>query len=127
MESELLEKINEEISKIVTYEYGEYTGKLVYPYAVGEYSEGSYSYEDNGTTGSFILTLFNRGNELELIDIKEKIKKVLEDYRANTESGTFTKWGSRIKKNGNIFRYYVLGRSVIYYANKKSCYYNFYT
>ncbi len=88
MESELLEKINEEISKIVTYEYGEYTGKLVYPYAVGEYSEGSYSYEDNGTTGSFILTLFNRGNELELIDIKEKIKKVFADYRANTESGT---------------------------------------
>lgn len=88
MESELLKVINDELVKFLNYEYGEYTGVLQYPYAVGEYNETGTSYEDGGTTGEFILTVFNRGSELDLINIKEQVKEVFADYRVSTESGT---------------------------------------
>ena len=87
MESELLEVINNLLSKF-NYEYGEYTGPLSYPYIVGEYNESTYQFEDNITSGEFILTCFHRGNELDLINIKEDIKNIFADYRANTKSGT---------------------------------------
>lgn len=87
MESELLEVINNLLSNF-NYEYGEYTGTLKYPYIVGEYNENTYSYEDNITNGEFILTCFHRGKEIDLINIKEQIKELFEDYRTNTKSGT---------------------------------------
>lgn len=87
MESELLEVIKKELSKF-NYEYGEYNGELVYPYIVGEYNESNHIYENNTTNGEMILTCFNRGSELDLINIKEQIKNIFADYRANTTSGT---------------------------------------
>lgn len=81
MESELLQIINKEMSDY-NYEYGEYTGTLVYPYIVGEYNESAFNYEDNVVNGEFILTLFHRGSELDLINIKEEIKNKFADYRA---------------------------------------------
>lgn len=87
MERELLEVINKELSNY-NYEYGEYTGELVYPYIVGEYNESNYQYDDNVTNGEFILTLFHRGSELDLINIKEEIKSKFADYRATTNNGT---------------------------------------
>lgn len=87
MESELLEVINNLLSDF-NYEYGEYTGKLKYPYIVGEYNENTHQFEDNITSGEIILTCFHRGNELELINIKEQIKNKFADYRAKTNSGT---------------------------------------
>ena len=89
MEIELLKIINEELNKIVSYEYCEYKGELKYPYAVGEYNETGVTFEDNATTGEFILTLFNRGKEIDLIKIKEKIKDLFIDYRIEKEIGTF--------------------------------------
>lgn len=86
MESELLKVINEELSSF-NYEYGEYTGELKYPYIVGEYHERNHDYECGVTDGEFILVLFNRGNELDLINIKEQIKNIFEDYRKVTDSG----------------------------------------
>ena len=87
MESELLEVIKNLLSNF-NYEYGEYTGVLKYPYMVGEYNENTYQFENNITGGEFILTCFHRGNELDLINIKEEIKKIFADYRSETESGT---------------------------------------
>ncbi len=88
MESELLEIINTELSNLgINYEYGEYTGDLVYPYTVGEYHERDFVYENNITNGEVILTTFHKGNEIDLINIKEKIKQVFAEYRASTNSG----------------------------------------
>lgn len=87
MESELLEVINNQLSNF-NYEYGEYTGELKYPYIVGEYNENDYQFENNITSGEIILTCFHRGNELDLINIKEEIKNIFADYRTSTKSGT---------------------------------------
>ncbi len=89
MEKELLEVINDELLKLdINYEYGEYKGDLKYPYAVGEYSESNYQYENNITNGEFILVVFHRGNELDLINIKEKVKNTFADFRKVVNSGT---------------------------------------
>lgn len=90
MESELLRILDEEMSKITNYEYDEYSGPLVYPYAVGAYSERGFNYEDNSTSGEIILTLFHRGNRSDLINIKEQVQEVFADYRAVTESGAIS-------------------------------------
>ena len=88
MEKELLKVINDELVKILNYEYGEYTGDLKYPYSVGEHYERGYIFEENKTLGEFILTVFHKGKEIDLIDIKEQIKEKFADYRTVTESGT---------------------------------------
>lgn len=89
MEKELLKVINEELLSLgINYEYGEYKGTLKYPYAVGEYNEKDYQYENNVTNGDFILIVFHRGNELDLIKIKELVKEKFADYRKVVESGT---------------------------------------
>lgn len=89
MEKELLKVINNELLDLgINYEYGEYTGELKYPYAVGEYSENNYQYETNITDGEFILVVFHRGSELDLINIKEQVKERFADYRKVVEGGT---------------------------------------
>ena len=89
MEKELLKVINRELLSLgINYEYGEYTGQLKYPYAVGEYSENDYQYESNITNGEFILIVFHRGNELDLINIKELVKQKFADYRKVVTGGT---------------------------------------
>lgn len=89
MESNVLKIIKEELSSLnLNYEYGEYTKELKYPYGVGEYSENNYTFEDNVTNGEFIVTFFNRGSELDLINIKELIKDKFKDFRKATDSGT---------------------------------------
>lgn len=89
MESELLKKINDELVNLkLNYEYGEYAGTLVYPYITGEYNESTFTYEDGITKGEMILTVWHRGSESDLINIKEQIKQVFADYRAITNSGS---------------------------------------
>ena len=89
MEKELLKVINKELLELgINYEYGVYTGELKYPYAVGEYNERDYQYENNITNGEFILVFFHRGNELDLINIKEQIKNKFADFREVVEGGT---------------------------------------
>lgn len=89
MEKELLKVINSELLSLgINYEYGEYTGELAYPYAVGEYSESNYQYENNVTNGEFILVVFHRGNELDLINIKEQVKNRFADFRKVVDGGT---------------------------------------
>ena len=89
MEKELLKVINDELLSLgINYEYGEYKGELKYPYAVGEYNERDYQYENNITNGEFILIVFHRGSELDLINIKEQVKERFADFRKVVESGT---------------------------------------
>jgi hypothetical protein len=89
MEKELLKVIKDELLSLgINYEYGEYTGELKYPYAVGEYNEKDYQYETNITNGDFILVVFHRGNELDLVNIKEQVKEKFADYRAVVNGGT---------------------------------------
>ena len=89
MEKELLKVINEELLSLnINYEYGEYKSELKYPYAVGEYTEQDYQFENNITNGEFILIVFHRGNELDLINIKEQIKERFADFRKVVEGGT---------------------------------------
>lgn len=89
MEKELLKVINNELLKLgLNYEYGEYKGELKYPYAVGEYSESNYEYETNITDGEFILVVFHKGNELDLINIKDKVQNTFADFRSVVDSGT---------------------------------------
>lgn len=89
MEKELLKVINNELLSLgINYEYGEYQGEHKYPYAVGEYNEGNYDYESNVTDGELILVVFHKGNELDLINIKEKIQEKFADYRSIVDGGT---------------------------------------
>ena len=89
MEKELLRVIKEELLNLgINYEYGEYKGELKYPYAVGEYSENDYQYEIGITNGEFILVVFHRGNELDLINIKELVKEKFADFRKVVTGGT---------------------------------------
>ena len=88
MEKELLKVINKELLSLgLNYEYGEYEGEHKYPYAVGEYNESNYEYESNVTDGEFILVVFHKGNELDLINIKEQIKEKFADYRSVVDGG----------------------------------------
>ena len=64
----------------IEYGFGEYsgnpkTGKIVYPYSVGEYSETEQLFEDGMQETNFILNLFHRGDWLGLETAKEKIEK----------------------------------------------------
>lgn len=64
----------------IKYGFGEYsgnpkTGKIDYPYSVGEYSETEPLFEDGMQETNFILNLFHRGEWLELETVKEKIEK----------------------------------------------------
>lgn len=89
MEKELLKVINDELASLgINYEYGVYTGELTYPYAVGEYNEKDYQYENNVTNGEIILVVFHKGNELDLINIKEQVKDKFADYRTVVNGGT---------------------------------------
>ena len=54
---------------------GNASGKIVYPYFVGEYIETETFTEDGLTECNFIITGFTRGSWLELEEAKEKIAR----------------------------------------------------
>ena len=88
MEHDVLKIINAELSDLgLHYEYDEFTGELVYPYLVGEFSESGYAYEDNATNGEMILTCFHRGSRADMIRVKELIKDRFRDYRCVVDGG----------------------------------------
>lgn len=59
----------------LNYAFGEWKGKPVYPYFVGEYQETPAYTEDGLQDSTFILTGFSRGSWSELEAAKEKIEK----------------------------------------------------
>ena len=89
MTPEGLKFISKTLKPLVNYHFLYYkTGKVEYPYWVGEYLENEYSAETNYQGTTFILTGVTRGSYLELEKQKEIIKKALKDKRAILPSGT---------------------------------------
>ncbi len=83
--------INEQMDKIaVPYEFGEWSSDITYPYFVGEITELPTMTEDGFEESELILTGFHRGKMLDLLTVKEKIKKHFDPIygvRGNTDSG----------------------------------------
>lgn len=75
MEEELLAVFKDQLDSLgINAEYRVYTGKK-YPYLTYEYQETEVTPEDGGTAGEFFCEIWTRNTFLELIQIKEKIKK----------------------------------------------------
>lgn len=87
-----LKFINEQMDILsVPYEFGEWTSAVKYPYFVGEITEEPSTTEDGFEESTMILTGFHRGKLIDLITIKEKIKKhfnPIYGLRASTDSGS---------------------------------------
>lgn len=88
---EKLKFINEQLDIIgVPYEFGEWTSRVQYPYFVGEITEEPTEDEDGMEESTMILTGFHRGKLIDLINIKERIKRHFHPVcglRAETDSG----------------------------------------
>lgn len=89
MEEKVLSIINTEMVDMgLNYSYMTYEpdGDPVYPYITSEYSERGWTFEDGRTESSMLLELWGNTNELELIKLKEKIKKRFSDFH-HSEKG----------------------------------------
>ena len=86
-----LKFINEQMEAIaVPYEFGEWTSPVSYPYGVGEITEEPIVTEDGAEQSTLLLTFFNRGKMIDLLEIKAKIKKhfhPVHGCRVQTENG----------------------------------------
>ena len=86
-----LKFINEQMDMIsVPYEFGEWTSPVSYPYGVGEITEEPITTEDGAEQSTLLLTFFHRGKMIDLLTIKEKIKKhfpPVYGLRGDTEGG----------------------------------------
>lgn len=86
-----LKFINEQMGVIaVPYEFGEWASPVVYPYGVGEITEDPITTEDGAEQSTLLLTYFTRGKMIDLLEIKEKIKKHFNPIfglRGETDSG----------------------------------------
>ena len=79
MTIESLKYINQALSGVVNYEFGEWNSEITYPYWVGEYSEQGALDEDGMNETTFMITGTTRGAWLDLENDKNKIKKALHD------------------------------------------------
>lgn len=86
-----LKFINEQMDMIaVPYEFGEWTSPVVDTYGVGEITEDPITTEDGEEQSTLLLTYFHRGKMIDLLEIKEKIKKHFHPVygvRGETEGG----------------------------------------
>lgn len=83
----ILEVLSREINSIgINYSLVTAT-KPVYPYFTCEPQENGWSFEENKTTGEFLLEGWTRGSWTELFAQKQKIKKHFADFRC-VEDGT---------------------------------------
>ena len=89
---ERLNFINEQMGVIaVPYEFGQWSSEIIYPYTVGEITENPTITEDGAEEATMLLTVFHRGNFLDMETVKEKIKNHFSPVyglRGITESGT---------------------------------------
>ena len=86
-----LKFINKQMDMIsVPYQFMEWASPVVYPYGVGEITEDPITTEDGAEQSTLLLTFFNRGNMIDLLEIKEKIKKhfnPIYGLRGDTDGG----------------------------------------
>lgn len=87
---EILQIINTEMQSLgIEYYYLYNNASTVkYPYVTGEYTETSYSYEDNSNSGDMLLEVWNKGSQKELIEVQNKIKNHFRDLHINTSTIT---------------------------------------
>lgn len=74
----------------VPFEFLEWTSPVVYPYGVGEITEEPITTEDGAEQSTMLLTFFHRGKMIDLLEIKEKIKRhfpPIYGLRGETEGG----------------------------------------
>lgn len=75
----------------VPYEFGQWTSEVKYPYFVGEFTEDEPTTEDGAEFSMFMLNGFHRGKQIDLEEIRERIKKhfaTIHGLRGRTESGS---------------------------------------
>jgi hypothetical protein len=86
-----LKFINEQMDIIaVPYEFGQWSSAVSYPYSVGEISETPTRSEDGSEEATLLLTVFHRGNMIDLLAVKDKIKNHFPSVyglRGKTDSG----------------------------------------
>ena len=88
---EKLKFINEQMDIIaVPYEFGQWSSEITYPYFVGEITEEPTMTEDGSEESTLLLTGFHRGALIDLLTVKENIKKhfhPIYGLRGSTEGG----------------------------------------
>lgn len=73
---EKLKFINEQMEQIgITYQFGEWSSAIKYPYYVGEVTDDPITTEDGLEESTFIVTGFHRGKRIDLEKDKQKIKE----------------------------------------------------
>ena len=89
---EKLKFINEQMGIIaVPYEFGQWSSAIRYPYSVGEITEEPTDTEDGRESSTMLLTVFHRGNMIDLLTVMEKIKShfsPIHGLRGTTDSGS---------------------------------------
>lgn len=73
----------------INYQFGEWTGEIMYPYFVGECTSDDYVDENKKTSGTVILDGWTQDSRLELLKADEKIKKVFESLVAVVDDKAF--------------------------------------
>ena len=71
----------------INYEFGQWSGEIVYPYWVGEYIEQAYSPEDGYQETTFTLNGFSRTTWLDLENAKEIIERLFSNSVQILQSG----------------------------------------
>lgn len=71
----------------INYEFGQWSGEIVYPYFVGEYTESEPMTEDGLLQSTFMLSGFSRTTWLALEQAKETIEKLFSNSVQILESG----------------------------------------
>lgn len=87
MTIESLKYIKEELDKIISYEFAQWSSNIIYPYWVGEYNETESLNEDNMRETTFILTGTTRGTWLDLEKDKLKIEELFRNKTAILSNG----------------------------------------
>lgn len=83
MIDKVLQIINEEMQKLninYFYLYND-SEKVTYPYVTGEYAESSYAHENQMTQGDLLLECWNRGSDINLIAVINKIKEHFAEFQ----------------------------------------------
>lgn len=87
MTIESLKYIKEELDKIISYEFAQWSSNIIYPYWVGEYNETESLNEDNMRETTFILTGTTRGTWLDLEKDKLKIEELFRNKTTILSNG----------------------------------------
>ncbi|MDO4377985.1 MAG: hypothetical protein Q4C64_02380 [Erysipelotrichia bacterium] len=85
---EILKIIEEQMTALSIEYYYLYNNAptVVYPYVTGEFTQNGYSYEDNSNSGDMLLECWNRGSQINLINLHQKIKEHFRDLQVSKDN-----------------------------------------